>query len=76
MQILKNHKTGQQARVENIEFSPELFKELQLHINNSRQKRRQIARQNKINWNTYIVLEREIFRRKQNNLNLLTGKEK
>lgn len=56
-----------------IKIDPILIQKLQLDINNSRDKRRKLARKYKISWNIYRKLEMLVTIRIQKGLNKSTG---
>lgn len=55
-------------------IEPATIKTLQLTTRNTREKRRELAKKNKVPWNVYRALQLEIIRRYRQGLNLNTGK--
>lgn len=56
-----------------IKIDPLVIKNLQLDINNPRDKRRELARKHKVSWNFYRKLETIVTIRIQKGLNKSTG---
>jgi len=67
----KNERT---QKIEDLIIDEVAMKALKFNIRMTRDRRRKIARENKMDWKVYRFIEKEVARRINNNLSIYTGK--
>lgn len=59
--------------IKTFQISKEEMEKFEFNVRHTRLKRRELARKGKLNWRIYQLVEKEIERRIDNNLDIYTG---